>query len=239
MINLWFKFQNEGIDRRQVKIKDLPEHKRPREKLGQLGAENLSDKELLAILLRTGIKGKNALELASKILNKHPIKDLLSLKLDELTEIKGINNTKAITLLAAFELAKRVLDKFDNNLPIINSPQKALDQLTELTAHKQEHFVVLYLNARNQLVKKVTISKGTVNSSIVHPREVFLPAIKYLATSIILAHNHPSGDSGQSDEDMEITNRLVHAGQILGIEVIDHLIITKSDFLSFKDKGLI
>ncbi|MBU4057038.1 DNA repair protein RadC, partial [Patescibacteria group bacterium] len=146
---------------------------------------------------------------------------------------------KACLLLAAFELTKRALDVEDNNLPMINSAKDAVAQLQELRTAKKEHFVVLYLNARNQLIQKETISIGTLNASLVHPREVFKPAIDCLASSVILAHNHPSGDSEPSEDDLDLTKRMVEAGKILGIEVIDHVIISNSNSFSFKDKNLI
>ncbi len=221
------------------KIKDLPKHERPREKLIEKGVENLRDGELMAILLRTGIEGKNVIKISEEILSKFPKKKLLSLDFQELSKIKGIGAGKACLLLAAFELTKRALDVEDNNLPTINSAKDAVAQLQELRTAKKEHFVVLYLNARNQLIHKETISIGTLNASLVHPREVFKPAIDCLASSMILAHNHPSGDSEPSEDDLDLTKRMVEAGKILGIEVIDHVIISNSNSFSFKDKNLI
>ncbi|MDP3043521.1 MAG: DNA repair protein RadC [bacterium] len=220
-------------------LKNLARHEQPREKLIEKGVENLRDGELMAILLRTGIEGKNVLKMSEEILSKFPKKKLLSLDFQELSKIKGIGNGKACLLLAAFELTKRALDVEDNNLPMINSAKDAVAQLQELRTAKKEHFVVLYLNARNQLVHKETISIGTLNANLVHPREVFKPAIDCLASSMILAHNHPSGDSEPSEDDLDLTKRMVDAGKILGIEVIDHVIITQNNFFSFKDKNLI
>ncbi len=212
------------------KIKDLPKHERPREKLIEKGVENLRDGELMAILLRTGIKGKNVLKVSEEILNKFPKKKLLSLDFEKLSEIKGIGAGKACLLLAAFELTKRALEVEDNNLPMINSAKDAVAQLQELRTAKKEHFVVLYLNARNQLVCKETISIGTLNTSLVHPREVFKPAIDCLAVSIIVAHNHPSGETEASEADIIITKRLIEVGKVVGIELVDHIIITGSKF---------
>lgn len=222
-----------------VKLKSLPKHEMPREKLIEKGSENLKDKELLAILLRTGREGKNVIEVAEEILRKYPMKKLLNLDFQSLSKIKGIGNGKATTLLAAFELTKRALEVEDNNLPTINSAKDVVAQLQELRIAKKEHFVVLYLNARNQLAHKETISVGILNASLIHPREVFEPAIKNLAAQIIIAHNHPSGDLESSADDMEITKRLIESGKILGIEIIDHVIIAQNSFLSFKDKNLI
>lgn len=196
------------------------------------GPTGLKDKELLAILLRTGYAKKNAIEIACEILKKHPMKKLLSLQHSELTQIKGIDSGKACSLLAAFELAKRALDVADNNLPKINSAKDAVAHLQEIRTAKKEHFTVLYLNARNQLIHKEIISIGTLNANLVHPREVFKPAIDHLAASIIVAHNHPSGGAEPSEADIMLTGRLKDAGKLLGIEVSDHIIITKDNFES-------
>jgi len=221
-----------------TKIKDLPKHERPREKLIEKGSSGLKDRELLAILLGTGREGKNVLDVAQEILAKHPMKKLLALDYEKLAEIKGIGPSKACSLLAAFELTKRALEVEDNNLPTINSAKDAVAQLQELRTAKKEHFVALYLNARNQLIHKETISIGTLNASLVHPREIFEPAIKNLASQIIIAHNHPSGDQSASEEDIKITKRLTSAGELLGIEVLDHIIITENGHASLKEKAI-
>ena len=217
-------------------IKDLPKHEQPREKLIEKGVENLRDSELMAVLLRTGIEGKNVLKVSKEILNKFPKKKLLALDFEKLSKIKGIGEGKACLLLAAFELTKRALEVEDNNLPMINSAKDVLAQLQELRTAKREHFVVLYLNARNQLIHKETISVGIINANLVHPREVFYPAVERLAVSIILAHNHPSGGATPSKDDLELTNRLKKAGELMGIEVLDHIIITKDNFKSINNQ---
>jgi DNA repair protein RadC len=142
-------------------------------------------------------------------------------------------------LLAAFELTKRALEVEDNNLPTILSARDAVAQLQELRHAKKEHFVALYLNARNQLSHKETISIGTLNASLIHPREVFKSAIDHLAASILVAHNHPSSSLEPSEDDLEVTKRLKEAGKILGIEIVDHVIVTKKGFVSFKEKILL
>ncbi|MDO8451336.1 MAG: JAB domain-containing protein, partial [bacterium] len=162
-----------------MKIKDLPKSDRPREKLVAKGVENLKDSELLAILLRTGKAGKNVIEIASQILSKYSKKRLLQMTYEDLSKISGIDSAKATTLLAAFELSKRALEVNDTNLPVINTAKDAVAQLTDMRDLKKEHFVVLYLNAKNQHVHKETISMGTLNANLVHPREVFEPALKY------------------------------------------------------------
>lgn len=222
-----------------VKILDLPKHERPREKLVELGAKGLKDKELLAILLRTGHDQKNAIELADEVLKKCDIKKLLCYTINDFLNIKGIDQGKACTLVASFELVKRALEVEDNNLPIIMSARDAVNHLQELRTARKEHFVALYLNARNQLIYKETISVGTLNASLVHPREVFKPAIDNLAVSIIVAHNHPSGNLGMSEEDVKMTKKLASVGEIMGVGVIDSLIITESGFSSLKEKNII
>lgn len=213
-----------------AKIKNLSKHEMPREKLIEKGVENLKDAELMAILLRTGIKGKDVMKMSTEILNNFPKKKLLSLDYKTLSKIKGIGSGKACALLAAFELTKRALEVEDNNLPTITSAKEAVAQLQELRTAKKEHFVALYLNARNQLVHKETISMGTLDASLVHPREVFKPAIDCLAASVIIAHNHPGGETEPSNDDIEITKKISHAGKIIGIEVIDHIIITNNSW---------
>lgn len=222
-----------------MKIKDLPKIERPREKLIAKGAENLKDSELLAILLRTGTKGKNVIEIASHILAKYSKKRLLQMTYQDLAQINGIDSGKATTLLAAFELAKRALEVNDTNLPVINSAKDAVAQLSDMRDLKKEHFVVLYLNAKNQLVHKETISMGTLNANLVHPREVFEPALKYSAAQIIATHNHPSGDPKPSEDDKDVTKRLTEAGKLMGIDVMDHVIITKNSYFSFKEEKIL
>jgi len=221
------------------KIKDLPQHEMPREKLIEKGVRNLRDSELVAILLRTGTEGKDVMKVSNEILSKFPKKKLLSLDFENLSKIKGIGPGKACLLLAAFELTKRALEVEDDNLPIISSARDAVAQLQELCTAKKEHFVVLYLNARNQLIHKETISVGTLNASLIHPREVFKPAIENYAASIIIAHNHPSGNIHPSDDDLAVTERLQEAGQIMGIEVIDHVIVTGKGYCSLKEKNIL
>lgn len=222
-----------------MKIKDLPKSDRPREKLLAKGVENLKDSELLAIILRTGTKGKNVIEIASHILSKYSKKRLLQMTYQDLAQINGIDSGKATTLLAAFELAKRALEVNDTNLPVINGAKDAVAQLSDMRELKKEHFVVLYLNAKNQLVHKETISMGTLNANLVHPREVFEPALKYSAAQIIAAHNHPSGDPKPSEDDRDVTKRLTEAGKLMGIDVMDHVIITKNRYFSFKEEKIL
>ena len=222
------------------KIKGIPKVDRPREKLIKSGAKFLKDYELLAILLGTGTKGKNVLEIAQDILSNYPKKKLLGLDFAQFKKINGIGPAKATQILAAFEFASRVLEvDSSSTLPVVQTTKDIIAQISFLREHKKENFVVLYLNSRNELLNKETISVGTLNASLVHPREVFEPATRIFAAQIILAHNHPSGDSEPSEDDLDLTKRMVEAGKILGIEVIDHVIISNLNSFSFKEKRLI
>lgn len=222
-----------------TKIKDLPKHKRPREKLLERGAESLSDAELLAILIRTGRAGKSALDIAKEILKKYPLSKLLEISQGELTGIKGLESTKAITVKAALELGRRATGSLNKTFPIIGSVKDAVALLSELRGKQKEHFVALYLNARKQLVHKEIVSIGTLTETVAHPREVFEPAIRHFATSVILAHNHPSKNMEISDADINLTEKLIQSGAILDIEVTDHIVVGDDEYISFKEKGLL
>lgn len=222
-----------------AKIKDLPRHKRPREKLAERGAENLSDAELMAILIRTGRAGKSALDIAREALRKYPLSKLLTVKKDELTTIKGLEDAKAIAVKAALELGSRAVGSFNDSLPILDSVKATVAQLADLRGKQKEYFMALYLNARKQFIHKETISIGSITETLVHPREVFEPALRHLASSIILAHNHPSKNMEVSEADIKLTEKLIQSGAILDIEVLDHIIITNDGYISFKEKGLL
>ena len=220
-----------------MNIKDLPQHQRPREKLTAKGPQNLKNKELLAILLRTGHQGRNALEIAERLLYKFSIHRLTSLGYKDLINIHGLDSGKACTLLAAFELTSRALEKEDNSLPTIKTASDAVVHLQNIRNNKKEHLVALYLNARQQLIHQETISVGTLDTNIVHPREVFYPAVQNPVSGVIVAHNHPSGDLNPSSEDRDITDRLRQAGEILGIDLIDHIIVTQKSFKSLGEEN--
>ena len=222
-----------------AKIKDLPEADRPREKLIKKGSQNLKDEELLAILLRTGREGKNVLEVAKQILRKYSKKRLFKMKYEDLSKIKGIGPAKACIILASQELVKRALKIQDSGLPIVQSINDVILQVGYIREKTREHFVAIYLNARNELLFRKHIFIGTLNASLVHPREIFSEALRHNAASVILVHNHPSGDPEPSEDDLEITKRLIEAGKIMGIDVLDHIIITKTKVFSFKEKKLI
>lgn len=222
-----------------TKIKDLPKHKRPREKLSEKGAESLSDAELLAILIRTGRVGKSALDIAKETLKKYPLSKLLSTTQKELITIKGLENTKVITIKAALELGRRAVGSFNDSLPILNSVKETVAQLADLRGKQKEYFVVLYLNARKQLIHKEIVSIGALTETLAHPREVFEPAIRLFASSVILAHNHPSKNIEVSEADIKLTEKLIQSGTILDIEVLDHIIVTDNGYISFREKGLL
>jgi len=224
----------------KYRIKDLPKNERPREKLISRGAQNLKDEELLAILLGTGVEGKNVVEVARQILRKYSKKKLLKLTYNDLSKIKGIGPAKACTILAATELVKRALKIQDETLPIIRSAKDVVAQAVYLRDRTREHLMTIYLNARNEMIwKKQSTFIGTLNANLVHPREIFKEALEHNAASVILVHNHPSGDPTPSEDDLEMTKRLVEAGKILGIDILDHVVITRNKIFSFKEKGLI
>jgi DNA repair protein RadC len=220
-----------------MKIKDLPKVERPREKLIRYGPEKLSNSELLAIILGSGTKERNVIQLANKILKKFSADELPNLTFNDLKNYPGLGPAKACEIIACFELGKRLLK--GKRTKIYLTPKDVWDELKDLHNHKKEHFVIFYLDARNQEIKREIISVGSLNANLVHPREVFEPAVRNLAAQIILAHNHPSGDPEPSEDDLEITKRLVESGRILGIEIIDHIIVAKNGFISFKERRLI
>ncbi len=220
-----------------MKIHDMPKVDRPREKLEKYGSGKLSSSELLAILLRTGSKGVNVVELSNSILKKFGNGAVASATIEELKDVHGLGAAKACEIVACFELGRRMLKNKPSAL--IMSPEQVATELKDIRNHKKEHFVIFYLDSRNNEVKREIISVGTLNASIVHPREVYEPAIQHSAAHVIVAHNHPSGDPEPSDEDRALTERLVEAGKILGIELLDHVIVTSTGHRSFKEKGLI
>jgi DNA repair protein RadC len=218
-------------------IKNYHKIEQPRERLIKYGPGKLSSSELLAIILKTGPKGTNVLELAKKILKQFHDNKLANANFNELKNIHGIGPAKACEIVACFELSRRLLK--DKKSILILSPQEVWEELKDIRGSKKEHFIVFFLDTQNQVVKRELISIGTLNASLIHPREIFEPAIKYLAAHIILAHNHPSGSLEPSNEDIAVTKRLVEAGKLLGIEVLDHCIVTSKGCMSFKEKNLI
>lgn len=223
----------------EVMIRDVHIDDRPRERLIKQGPQSLSNQELIAILLRTGTKSESVLSLANRILNYfEKIHELKHATLEEIVSIKGIGEAKAVQLLAAIELGRRLAQMQVHNRFTIRSPQDAASFLMpEMSSLNQEHFVTLFLNTKNQVIHKQTIFIGSLNSSIVHPREIFREAVKRSAASIICAHNHPSGIATPSPEDIDVTKRIQEAGYIIGIDLIDHIIIGDHQFISLKEKG--
>lgn len=227
-------------------IREMPEGDRPRERLQAHGAAALGDAELIAILLRTGVQGQSAVQLAQQLMKEfRTLDELARVPLETLAKVKGVGDTKAIQLKAAFELARRLAARPHEKQLVIGSPENAASLLREeVRLLDRELFQVLLLNTKNGLIKKCEISRGSLNASIVEPREVFKDAIAASAASVILAHNHPSGDPTPSSEDISITKRLVKAGELLNIAVLDHIILgqrtqgCEQDFVSMKELGL-
>ena len=222
-------------------IHDLPRQERPRERLQKFGAEALSAQELLALVIGRGIPKKSVMNIAQELLARFGnVKAIGQATIEELSQIKGIGLAKAAQIKASFELGRREelepeLKNFD-----IKDPESVVKAIRASIKDKaKEHFKLILLNPRNKIIGISTISIGTLNASLVHPREVFKDAIMHTAASVVLAHNHPSGDPEPSEDDITITKRLIEAGKILGIEVMDHIIIAKNGFFSFKEKGLI
>ncbi|MBW1679096.1 MAG: DNA repair protein RadC [Deltaproteobacteria bacterium] len=215
-------------------IKDLPSFNRPREKLAAQGPEALSDTELLAIILGSGVKGKNVFQVAHTILRKLD-KEKGRVNLKSLLSIAGIGLAKACQVVAALEFARR---RFFKDLLVVQKAKDVLPLILHIADKKQEYFLCISLNGANEVIGNRVVTVGLLNSSQIHPREVFADVISDRAASVILAHNHPSGVLKPSPDDMAITEQMVEAGKILGISVLDHIIITKKGYLSLKEKGL-
>ena len=226
---------------RRLTIKDLPPTERPRERLIASGTSVLSDAELLAILLRSGTEQETAVDLAERILVEiGGLGNLPRCGLEELTTVKGVGPAKAVTLLAAAELAVRISSRLRTEKVVISSPRDVAGLVMEEMRHYlREHFRILLLDTKNKVIGVEEISIGSLNASVVHPREVFRPAIRRACASLILIHNHPSGDPTPSQEDLEVARRLREAGKLLGIEVLDHLIIGDGKFTSLREQGLL
>lgn len=215
-------------------IKDFPLEERPREKVKQYGINNVTNKELLSIILKTGTKNINVEDLALSILRKYKLHELKDVTINELAKIKGIGEVKAIELLAAIELGKRINYKTEEKKKKLNNPEVIFQEMRYLFIDKkQELFYCLYLNEKQELIERKLLFMGTVNKSITHPREVFKEAYRLSASSIICMHNHPSNDLRPSKSDLEFTTSLVEIGKLQGIPVVDHVIVGDSSFYSF------
>lgn len=228
----------------RLTLKDLPAEERPRERLWKYGPEVLSNAELLAIIIRTGNRNETALALAQRMLSElgqgEGLSFLVDATVEELTKVKGISMAKACAIKAAVELGKRIGGIKSTGKVFIRSPRDVANLLmNEMRYLKKEYFRTIQLNVKNQVLAVEDISVGSLNSSIVHPREVFKGPIRRSSAAIILIHNHPSGDPSPSREDIEVTRRLYEAGKLLGIDVLDHIIIGDGIYTSLKEKGII
>jgi DNA repair protein RadC len=222
------------------RIRDLESSQRPRERLASLGATSLSNAELIAILLRTGIKGINAVQLGQKILmDCGGLAGVHRLSYTELCRMRGVGPAKAAQIKAAVELGNRFAASTPTEHPVIQSPEDAASLiLYEMGALEQEHLNVMLLDTRNRMVKLVEVYRGSLNSSLIRVSEVFKEAVRANAAAIIVVHNHPSGDPTPSPEDISVTHAIVQAGKLLDIEVLDHIVVGKNKFISLKSRGL-
>ena len=215
----------------------MAEENRPRERLFCLGASALSDAELLAIILKTGHRSENVIDMSNRLISKYGIDKLSSCSLNEIKKIKGIGPAKACQIMSVFELGKRHAFSKRNKIPVKNAKDVFDYARNKMSRLDREQFAILHLDTKNNITKYDVVSVGILNASIIHPREIFKPAIKESSNSIILLHNHPSGDPAPSVEDEEITERLHKAGELLNIPVLDHVIIGAERYYSFKEEG--
>ncbi|MGL5379376.1 RadC family protein [Clostridium sp.] len=225
-----------------IKISDIPENERPREKLLLSGPESLSDSELLAVILKTGTRGENIISLSTRVLSEvRGLDGLLNISLNDITSIKGIKNSKASQIIAIAELFKRFKTlKAQNKDYKITSPNDVGSLLiNEMSALHQEVLKLIMLDTKNKIIGIKDVFKGTLNTSIVHPREIFSEAVKRNCANIIVCHNHPSGDPTPSKDDINITIRLKECGKFMGIELLDHIIVGNGKFISLKEKGIL
>jgi len=228
-----------------MRLKDQPASERPRERLAALGAEALSQAELIAILLRTGLKGMNAVAVAGVLLQRYgSLQALARASVDDLRQVKGIGRDKAVTLVAAFALARRMAGELRTEAPLLDTPEAVVELLREENRLLPvETLQVVLLNTRRRLIRCETVSQGTLDTLLVHAREVFKVAIAANAAALVVAHNHPSGDPSPSDADIKVTRDLIRAGQLLKIEVLDHVIIGRAtperpkDYASLRELG--
>ena len=228
-----------------LRLKDQPVSERPRERLVEHGADALSHAELIAILLRTGLKGANAVEIGRELLQKFgTLQSLAQASVEDLRSVKGIGRDKAVTLMAAFALARKMAEELQRESPVLDNPENAVRLLREKNLVKNvETLQVLLLNTRRKLIRVAEITDGTLDTILVHPREVFKAAIAANAAAVVLAHNHPSGDPTPSEADIKVTRDLIRAGQLLKIDVLDHVILGRAtperpkDYASLRELG--
>ncbi len=228
-----------------IRIKDLPDSERPRERLAAHGANALNTAELIAILLRTGLRGASAVDVGRELITRFGTLDSLArASIEELCRVRGIGRDKAVTLKAAFTLARRMAAELRHESPALDNPSSVADLLREENrVYEVETFQVLLLNVRHRLIRVERVSQGTLDTLLVHPREVFRAAITANASAVVLVHNHPSGDPAPSEADIKATRDLIRAGQILKIEVLDHVILGRRtadrarDYVSLRELG--
>jgi DNA repair protein RadC len=228
-----------------MRLKDQPPSERPRERLISHGAEALSHAELVAILLRTGLKGVNAVEVGKQLVQKYgSLQSMAQASLEDLQTVKGIGRDKAVTLTAAFALARKMAQELRRESPLLDNADAVANLMREDNRLRNvETFQILLLNTRRRLIDIVKVSEGTLDTILVHPREVFKSAIAANAAAVILTHNHPSGDPSPSEADIKVTRDLIRAGQLLKIEVLDHIIVGRAtqerprDFISLRELG--
>lgn len=224
----------------KIRIRDIPEEERPRERLIRNGPESLSNAELLGVILRTGSREENAVSLANQILSKYNIKQLSLTNVSTLTQVHGVGKAKAAQIAAVFELARRLETFVEEPKRKICSPKDVYVLMyPKMREQKKEKFITLCLDTKNQVLKEEVVSIGSLNASIVHPREVFKSALMESSASVIMVHNHPSGDPSPSREDIMVTEKLVEGGKLLGIDVLDHIIIGDGRYVSLKDEGFV
>lgn len=239
--------QREMVPEYHLTIKDLPPESRPRERLVKLGAQALATSELIALLLGTGSQTETALQLAQRLLAGNcpglpgsGLRALQDASVEELSKIRGIGLAKATRIKAALELGRRLVAETQDARPVIKSPQAAAALVMEEMRYlDREHFRILLLSTKNHVIALETGFVGSLNSSLVHPRELFRTCVRRSAAAIILIHNHPSGDPTPSEEDIQLTRRLCQCGSLLGIDVLDHIIIGDGVYFSMKEKGII
>jgi len=220
-----------------VLARDSGTEPRPRERLAAVGAAGLADAELLALVLGTGVRGEGVLTLADRLLGEGGAEALRARPYDTLRTERGVGSARAARIVAALELGRRAHD--GDRAPFLRTPEEVYAATREYALERREHFVTVLLNARNRLIRKELVSIGTLNASLVHPREVFRSAILESAASLILVHNHPSDDPQPSADDLDITARIQRAGEIMGIELLDHVIVCRSGYLSFRQERML
>jgi DNA repair protein RadC len=224
-----------NLKQKSKRIKDLPLSLRPQEKMFDKGVENLTEAELLAILIGTGTAKQNAIVLAKSLLNSFPLKKFSTIKISDIIKFQGIGQSKAARILAALELGERIFAPSLLTKVTIRTAEDLLEQVKDIADKKQEYLLVFYLNARHELLQKEIVGQGSLNNMLITPREVFAPALVVPCASIIVVHNHPSGDPTPSDNDIGFTKRIHEAGEVMGIPLIDHVIVAKSGYFSFRD----